>query len=66
VSTWLRQRAKAIVAVVTAIFTALATIYGTDNQWVVIGLSAVGAFGVYFVENEQMPERVGKHSEPAG
>jgi hypothetical protein len=64
VSTWLRQHAKALVAVATAILTALATIYGPDNQWVVIGLSAVGAFGVYFVENEQMPKHVGKHSEP--
>lgn len=65
-STWLRQRAKAIVATATAILTALATIYGPDNQWVVIGLSAIGAFGVYFVENEQTPDRIGKHSEPAG
>lgn len=60
-TSYLRQRAKAIVALLTAIMTALATIYGPDNPWIAVGLSAVGAFGVYFVENEQPPEVTAQH-----
>lgn len=54
-NSWLAQRAKAIVAVATALLVALQTVFGPDNPWIAVGLAAVGAFGVYFVEN-QTPE----------
>lgn len=60
-TSWLRQRAKAIVALATAILTALATVFGPNNPWIAVGLATVGAFGVYFVENEQPPVPTAQH-----
>ena len=59
--TWLRQRAKGLVALATAMLTAAQTVYGPHDQRIAVALAALGAFGVYFVENEQMPESTGRH-----
>jgi hypothetical protein len=61
VTAWLAQRAKAIVAVMTALLAALATVVGPDNPWIAVGLAGLGAFGVYFVENESVPEVTAQH-----
>jgi len=61
VTSYLRQRAKAIVAIATAILTALTTVFGPGNPWISVGLATVGAFGVYFVENEQPPPTEAMH-----
>jgi hypothetical protein len=61
VTTYLRQRSKAIVSLATALVTAAQTVIGPNHPVLNVLLPLIGAFGVWWVPNEPVPED-GKHS----
>jgi hypothetical protein len=64
-SAHLRRRAKGLIAAATAVLTAAQTLFGPNEPKLSIVLAALGAFGVYFVENEHMPTGTHRLDEEA-